>query len=114
VQFAREFNLPLRFERRGDGGWDFIAPLRAKIDVKCSRDRHWLLVEEGKVLAYIYVLAHCLDEKGRCAELIGWTYKSAVLAVPPRPFPREIVNHVIPAEDLRPMEELHRLVMRLT
>lgn len=115
VEFARQFGLPLKFVRgRGDGGIDFIMPWRITIDVKTSRNADYMLVEAGRVFADVYVHAHYLEEKGRRANLLRWEWGEVVKAVTPRAYPRDIVNHVVMAEDMRPIGTLRERLMRLT
>jgi hypothetical protein len=114
VEFATTYNQPLNLLRRrgGDGGIDFTIPLAFTVDVKCLRDASDLLVEEGTVTADIYVLAEYFDKTKR-ATLVGWEYGSIVAKVPARAYPREIVNHIIPREALRPMSDIRGRLMRL-
>lgn len=114
-QFGCEFNLPLiNWERKpaGDSGHDFIVPVRFTLDVKTARNPLNLLVEQHKVLADIYALAGYSDDTKQ-ARLLGWEWKAAVLRAPVSDRFGGVMSHYIPAEDLRPMEELHKRVMRL-
>ena len=107
--------------RGGDGGYDFQLPMVFTVDVKTSKKAESLLVEVGKVKADIYVLAHYHapaqgDDTGDTqytraeAELVGWTWASVVKAVEPRDTGRGVINHCVPRAQLRPMEELERMM----
>lgn len=114
AQFACDFHQPLDWERRpgGDNGCDFIVPFKMIVDVKTFRRPFHLIVEPGKVhRADIYVLAGYSDETLR-AELLGWEWRQAVERAPVKKF-EGIDNHYIAAGQLRPMEDLHRRIMRL-
>lgn len=114
AQFACDFELPLDWKRRpgGDGGVDFVLPLRFTVDVKTARKPLYLIVEEGQVKASIYVLAGISDDDRR-AEMLGWETRSTLLRAPVRDFGKGIISHYIAREDLRPMVELHRRTMKL-
>lgn len=115
VAFAREFNLPLDWRRLsgGDSGIDFIVPLRFTVDVKTARKPFNLIQEEGKATADIYVLAQYLDEAETDAELLGWAWGKSLAKAPSRDFGHGIIDHFIPRENLRPVSDLHRRIMRL-
>jgi len=104
-----------------DGGYDFELPVVFTVDVKTSRKGDYLLVEEGKVKADIYVLVHyqekeTVDIDARevwytgAGELVGWTFATAIKAKSPRDTGRGVVNHAVPANELRPMVELERMM----
>lgn len=97
----------------GDGGIDFELPLVFTVDVKTARKPDRLLVEAGKVKADIYVLAHYVDndEAGEVS-LVGWIFASELLKYQPFDSGRGIVNHVVPAEELRPMDDLEKRVKK--
>jgi hypothetical protein len=98
--FASLTGLPLDESDRiaGDGGIDFILPLG--IDVKTARKPHFLIVEEGKVRADIYVLAAYRDDYD-ATSLIGWAWGNDVRRAPIREFTPGIRSHAIPAAELR-------------
>jgi hypothetical protein len=115
IAFAREFHQPVDLTRRpgGDGGTDFVLPLRVKVDVKAFRKPNHLIVEVGKVIPqHIYVLC-AFDGDILGARLIGWEWGSTLARAPTRDFGYGIINHFIAAEKLRLMQELHERVMVL-
>lgn len=97
--------------RRGDNGIDFVLPVLMAVDVKTRRARPnglgdtFLLVEEGKVLADIYVLAVLSADEKKC-ECVGWIMNRDVLLYPIGDLGTGVRNHQIPALDLLPMESL--------
>lgn len=97
-----------------DGGKDFEVPVVFTVDVKTSKKADVLLVEAGKVKADIYVLAHytAADEE-EPAHLVGWAFATQVKAVAPVDTGRGVVNHAIPAVQLRPMAELERMMGKM-
>ncbi len=121
-EFGRFCGLMPRMKpgRGGDGGYDFELPVVFTVDVKTSRKADVLLVESGKVKADIYVLAKYDDEEtickddgelvGTAASLLGWCWSTHVKSKPPVDTGRGIVNHAIPVEELRPMEELQKMM----
>ena len=115
AEFARVFGLPLDLSRRpgGDGRVDFIVPFRITVDVKTARKASNLIEEQGKVSCDIYVLAEYSDD-GKRADLIGWEKGEKLARAPVRDFGHGIQNHYIPRENLRPISELLKRVMRLT
>lgn len=95
----------------GDGGKDFELPVVFTVDVKTSRKGDVLLVEAGKVKADIYVLAHCNDDTA--PRLVGWAFATQLKAIPAIDTGRGVINHALPASQLRPMEELERMMGRM-
>lgn len=117
AEFARVFNLPMDLNRRpgGDRGIDFVVPLGFTTDVKTFRKPIHLLVEYGKVVADIYVLAGYSDEL-RKAHLLGWEYGANVLKAPHKPWVCDggtIDSHYIHRDVLKKMPELERRLMGL-
>jgi len=115
--FAALWGQPRNRERlpEGDGGIDFIVWLfvpgpggdrRFTLDVKTARIPKHLFVEVGHVTCDLYVQAS-YDDATETATLIGWEWGRNVLKVAPRPIGNNgVINHAIPARDLRPMSEL--------
>jgi hypothetical protein len=69
-----------------------------------------LLVEVGKVKPNtIYVLCKYYDEEDR-AELLKWEWWTKVLKAPTGTFGYQILNHYIPRDELRDIEELHKWI----
>lgn len=95
-----------------DGGKDFEIPVVFTVDVKTSKRGDVLLVEAGKVKADIYVLAHYAEGGDGCS-LVGWAFATQVKAIPAVDTGRGIVNHALPAVQLRPMAELDRMMGRM-
>jgi hypothetical protein len=91
----------------GDNGVDFIVPLKFSVDVKTARKAYHLIHEQGKKFADIYILAQ-YDDAGGCANLIGWEWGMILMRAPVKDFGHGILNHYIPAKDLRPMSELEK------
>jgi hypothetical protein len=109
--FACFCGVMMKLEPGGDGGVDFELPVVFTVDVKTSRRGDNLLVEAGKVKADIYVLAHYTETDGEgTAALVGWTSQAMVKSYEPYDTGRGVVNHCIPAEKLRPMSELERMM----
>lgn len=113
--FAQYFNLPMDWKRRADGdnGVDFVLPLRFTVDVKGFCKPHNLIVEQGKIRADIYVLAAVVGDDCADDELLGWEWGRIVAKAPVKDFGYGVLNHFIPRENLRPMDELLSKVMRL-
>jgi hypothetical protein len=111
LEFAQQTGVMIDLERRldGDKGVDFVVPVRLSVDVKTARKPFHLIHEAGKKFADLYVLAKYDDEKEK-ADLIGWEFGSALKAAPTKDFGYGIINHYIPAGDLRPM---HTLINRI-
>jgi hypothetical protein len=102
----------------GDGGWDFEVPVVFTVDVKTARRADRLLVEAGKVKADIYVLAHFQGEAGEGeaspVQLVGWTSAHVVKSYEPYDTGRGIVNHCVPKDKLRPMDELRVMMGKIS
>jgi hypothetical protein len=88
----------------GDGGCDFVVSLRFTVDVKTTRGNR-LLLEKGKPLADIYVLAK-YDDETSTAKILGWEWGKILQAQPPFDTGRGIINHCLEAVKLRPIDEL--------
>jgi len=105
-------------KRNGDDGVDFIIPVFMKVDVKTRKERPgglsdtFLLVEEGKVTADIYVLAVLSKDESAC-NCVGWMKKEQILTYPVGDLGTHVVNHQVPALDLHPMDSLVRRISRL-
>jgi hypothetical protein len=95
----------------GDGGTDFAVTLT--IDVKTARKPGNLIVERGKVVSSIYVLAR-YDDQTESAELLGWAWGAEMKARPVRDFGYGVLNHYLPARELKPMDSLDRLIGHAT
>lgn len=99
--------------RKGDGGIDYVVPLLFSIDVKTRSERAgglsetFLLVEEGKIIADIYVLAILSNNKENC-ECVGWISKQEIAKYPVDDLGTGVRNHQVPALNLRSMLELRR------
>ncbi len=108
----------LKEKRNGDDGVDFIIPVFMKVDVKTRKERPgglsetFLLVEEGKVTADIYVLAVLSKDESVC-NCVGWMKKEQILTYPVGDLGTKVVNHQVPALDLHPMDSLVRRISRL-
>jgi hypothetical protein len=113
AEFARTYHLPLDLERRpgGDKGIDFVVPLRFTVDVKTARKADYLICEQGKVCADIYVLAEYVDSKA--AVLLGWEWGATLARAPVRDFGYGIISHYIPRCALKKMPEFAARLMRL-
>jgi hypothetical protein len=95
----------------GDGGVDFEIPVVYTVDVKTARNPARLLVEAGKVKADIYVLAHFTEVEDEAqATLLGWTSAHVVKSYEPVDTGRGVINHAVPADKLRPMDELRAMM----
>tara|TARA_R100000781_G_C4059750_1_gene120592 strand:- start:424 stop:867 length:444 start_codon:yes stop_codon:yes gene_type:complete len=105
--FAKEFNLEVddSIKPSGDNGTDFVLNLGFSIDVKTAKLPYNLLLEVGKPVADIYVLA---DYNNGDTKLIGWEWGLRLSQAPTKDFGYGVINHYIPAGNLRPMEELKR------
>ena len=103
--FARMFNLPIddSIKPSGDNGVDFVLGLNFTVDVKTAKLPFNLLLEVGKPLADIYVLA---DYNEGNTKLIGWEWGLRLSQAPSKDFGYGVINYYIPAKDLRPMKEL--------
>lgn len=119
-EFGKWSGLMPRLEAGGDGGYDFLLPVRLRVDVKASRRGDALLVEVGKVKADVYVLVK-VEESEECqtqtatttptVKLLGWMWGMDLLSIPPKDTGKGVVNHKVLAKDLRPMEELKRIMV---
>ena len=105
--FAKEFNLEVddSIKPSGDNGTDFVLNLGFSIDVKTAKLPYNLLLEVGKPVADIYVLA---DYNNGDTKLIGWEWGLRLSQAPTKDFGYGVINHYIPAGNLRPMGELKR------
>ena len=106
AEFALRYGLKFDREVRpsGDRGVDFMVPMLMSLDVKTARKPYNLIVEEGKVLADIYVLAG-IDDNDRVT-FHGWEHRRVIAKAPVRDFGYGVMNHYIAREKLRPMREL--------
>jgi len=109
-QFAKEFGFKIDKTLRpsGDNGKDFETKIGI-IDVKTARNAYNLIVEEGKVVSDIYVLAKYIDDTDT-VELLGWEYKKEILKAPTRDFGYGIINHYIPKNKLRSLKSLETII----
>lgn len=101
---ATGYPLDLRIKPGGDHGVDFKTCL-GTVDVKTLRKPWYLLVEEEKVNADIYVLAQYEDDL-RAARLLGWEYGSVMKRQPTRDFGYGVINHYKETKTLRTIWEL--------
>lgn len=113
MAFSEFSTMPVDESRKinGDKGTDFTLAL--KIDVKTARQPHHLIVEEGKVISDIYVLAKADPTYSADVELLGWMWGYKVKKAPVddgRRFKNGIRNHFIPVEGLYPMELLKNIL----
>ena len=96
----------------GDGGIDFVIPLKFTVDVKTARKAIHLIHEQGKEFADIFVLAEYSDEKNT-AKLLGWEFGSVLKKAPTKDFGYGVINHYIHRSKLRPMQELKERLLIL-
>ena len=110
VAFSKETGYPLDLRTRigGDNGVDFYTSL-GTVDVKTSRKPYFLVVEQGKVKADVYVLAQ-YDDESKTARLLGWEYGSTMKDQPIRDFGFGVINHYKAVSDLRNIWELTNLL----
>lgn len=115
AQFAKEFRCTLDTELRpaGDHGHDFLMNTDTghivTVDIKTARKPYNLLLEaRARHTAFIYVLAHYIDEHH--VKLLGWTTGRIMRSCPIKDFGYGIHNHYLPAAQLRPMRSLHHLL----
>tara|TARA_Y100000401_G_C8290683_1_gene208532 strand:+ start:204 stop:656 length:453 start_codon:yes stop_codon:yes gene_type:complete len=103
--FAKYFGLKINDEIKpeGDDGVDFLLGLNFTVDVKTARKPYNLLLEVGKPVADIYVLA---DYNDGDPYLLGWEWGKNLENAPTRDFGYGVINHYIPAEELRSLDEL--------
>ena len=111
--FGDKFNLKVddSIKPSGDKGVDFVLDLivdeeqrNFTVDVKTARLPYNLLLEVGKPVVDIYVLA---DYNNGDSILLGWEWGVKLSQAPSRDFGYGVINHYISALDLRPMEELY-------
>ena len=95
--------LDMTVRRAGDGGHDFLVHGLA-IDVKCVSDLGRMLVGSTERRCDLRVLAH-YRSLGR-STLVGWEFDDVIHLSPTRPGRNSYTNHVILAQNLRPMSEL--------
>ena len=103
--FAKYFGLKINddIKPEGDDGIDFLLGLNFSVDVKTARKPFNLLLEVGKPVADIYVLAEYNDG---AQNLLGWEWGMNLSQAPTRDFGYGVINHYIPAEELRSLDEL--------
>ena len=96
---------------RGDGGIDNVLIFNGVphvVDVKTARLPFNLIVEVGKVKPKtIYILAGYSDEH-KNAVALGWEWGIKLLRAPTKDFGYGVINHYIPRENLRGIDELLR------
>ena len=109
AEFAFRTGLPFDVGERpaGDNRVDFFTEL-GTIDVKTARKPYNLLREVGKHHAEILVLAGVVPNGW--AKLIGWEYDSVITNAPFKDFGYSILNHYIPAENLKAPELLLQMI----
>ena len=103
--FAKYFGLKINddIKPEGDDGIDFLLGLNFSVDVKTARKPFNLLLEVGKPVADIYVLA---DYNDGDPYLLGWEWGKNLETAPSKDFGYGVINHYIPSEKLRSMNEL--------
>ena len=103
--FADEFGLEVddSIKPSGDKGVDFVLTLPFTVDVKTAKLPFNLLLEVGKPVVDIYVLA---DYNEGNSILLGWEWGKTLSQAPTKDFGYGVINHYIPAEDLRPISTL--------
>ena len=103
--FAKYFGLKINddIKPEGDDGIDFLLGLNFSVDVKTARKPYNLLLEVGKPVADIYVLADFNDGD---PYLLGWEWGKNLSQAPSKDFGYGVINHYIPVEELRSMNEL--------
>lgn len=108
--FAQKFGFPidLSIKPMGDGRKDFTTSV-GTLDVKTARKAYNLLREVDKDHADILVLAQYYDDLD-WIRLVGWEYDLEMAKCPYRDFGYGIINYYKSASELRPMEELERLL----
>ena len=110
IAFANWMSVPWdwRNKPQGDDGIDFVIG-DYTIDVKSTKggpDRR-LMVVEGQVKAAIYVLVLRSPVDPSVVALAGWERQDKIIATPPEKWKKFVFpNHMIPAVELQPMEEL--------
>lgn len=96
----------------GDSGIDFVMLMRFTLDVKTARKPKNLIHEKGKKFVDIYVLASYEEDKS--VKLLGWEWGAKLRKAPTKDFGYGVINHYIPAEKLRPMEELESKMVKFS
>ena len=104
-EFANLFDLDIddSVKPSGDKGIDFVLALNFSIDVKTAKLPYNLLLEVGKPVVDIYVLA---DYNEGDTFLIGWEWGKILSQAPTKDFGYGVINHYIPVEELLSMNEL--------
>jgi hypothetical protein len=111
--FGNKFNLKVddSIKPSGDKGVDFVIDLTVgeeqrsfTVDVKTARLPYNLLLEVGKPVVDIYVLA---DYNNGDSMLLGWEWGIKLSQASSKDFGYGVINHYISALDLRPMDELY-------
>ncbi len=95
----------------GDKGVDFYVPLIFSVDVKTARKAFHLIHEQGKHFADIYVLAQ-YDDETKQSKLIGWEWGIKLKNAPVKDFGYGIMNHYIPAKELKPIDDMIKRMIR--
>lgn len=111
-RFSIESGLPmdLSIKRHGDGRVNFTTDGGTTINVSTYRNPVHLLREAGKSAADIHVLAG-ISESLNTVTLIGWEYDRIMVLCPVKTMRGyDIENHVMLADDLRPMDELYEIL----
>ncbi|MBO0715748.1 MAG: hypothetical protein J2P55_00225 [Rhizobiales bacterium] len=99
----------LSCKRNGDGGIDFVVPVLMTLDVKTRHDRpndprFYMLVEERKVAADLYVCAIIADDG--TTDCVGWMLGRDVETYPVGDLGTGVRNHQVPVDDLQAISEL--------
>lgn len=89
----------------GDCGVDFTVAMWFTVDVKTCRKPKYLIHEQGKPFADIFVLAKFDDDTGK-STLLGWEWGSKLRSAPVRDFGFGVISHYIPVGQLKSMDEL--------
>ena len=97
----------------GDGGRDFLVPMAYTFDVKTSRKPYNLIHRVDRPFADICVLAK--KEPGHWrGRLLGWEWGLVLQKAPIKVFgDKGVLYHYIAVEELRPIAEIDRRIMRL-
>lgn len=111
VGFAKLFNMEVDDSKRldGDDGYEFKEN-GYKIDIKTFSKPYNLIVEEGTVLADIYVLCG-VSKNYNFLTWYGWEDKENVLDAPKKDFGYGIINHYIHRSKLRDFEKIYMEVI---
>jgi len=91
----------------GDKGLDFQCSLAVTVDVKTARKPYNLIVEEGKVVSDIYILARYHDDT-ETGTLLGWRWGIDIRQAPVRDFGYGVMNHYMPRATMFPMDALDK------